>query len=162
MRVQSNDPPTNQAVRCRFQWLAWTLRVPASNWFGTEMQGRFAAWADAVHASDRRGRVCSALPFIGSGRQVVQLQEHVQNDRTQHHESYDFHGNPPWCADLARREDWTCNVAARRQLGLVEMNCDKTHIVCDECRTRRTSLARHAVRVLNRCGARAGASPYQR
>jgi hypothetical protein len=60
----------------------------------------------AVHASDRRGRICPALLFIASGSQVVDLLQHVENDGTQHHSGNEFHGDPPWCADLAPRESW--------------------------------------------------------
>ena len=59
------------------------------------------------------GRICAALAFIGSGVQVAELLEHVENDRTEHHDSNDVHGNPPWCVNgEARRMETDCCSAA--------------------------------------------------
>jgi hypothetical protein len=44
-----------------------------------------------------------ALSIIGSCRQVTDLLQQVQNDRNEHHESCDFHGESPCGAGVARR-----------------------------------------------------------
>jgi len=47
--------------------------------------------------------ICPANPVIGSGRQVVDLLQHVEHDCTEHDYGNDFHDSSPWCAGVARR-----------------------------------------------------------
>jgi hypothetical protein len=58
-------------------------------------------------ADECRGRLCPALSISGSCRQVIDLLQQIQNDRAEHHESYDVHGESPCGAGVARRASWS-------------------------------------------------------
>jgi hypothetical protein len=80
----------------------------------------------------RRGRICPALSIIGSCRQVIDLLKQIQNDRAEHHESYDVHGESPCGAGVARCASWSRDAAGRLQVGCYVMNCDQAHKLRDE------------------------------
>lgn len=94
-----------------------------------------------------------ALSIIGSCRQVTDLLQQVQNDRNEHHESCDFHGESPCGAGVARRASWSRDAAGRLQRGCIEVNCDEAHDLRDEVQIKAVlpavSRAGHVVRVLS-------------
>ena len=72
------------------------------------------------------------LHLNGSGREIPDLLQQEESNRAQHHECNDFHGDPPRCAGLARREGWAGIVAVRLLQRGFAMNVANA---CDESRS---------------------------
>ena len=79
-----------------------------------------------------RGQALAACICNGSGREIPDLLQQEENNRAQHHECNDFHGDPPSCAGVARREGWAGIVAVRL---LRRGFATNVAIACDESRS---------------------------
>lgn len=57
----------------------------------------------SVNRRGVRGRIRLASSSMDSCRHVIDLQKQIENNRTEHHESYEFHGEFPYGVRLTPR-----------------------------------------------------------
>ena len=71
-------------------------------------------------------------PDTKSGAEVVDLQQQVQGDGSEHQRGNDRHERSPAVRRCGAREGWRANVAAGLQSCAVIVNCDELHASRDE------------------------------